>query len=85
VMDAAGNLYGMGNGGFDGFPQGSGFKLSPKRGGGWVETVLHSFSQNGKDGYNPLGNLILDKSNNVYGVTYQGGLNDTGVVFEITH
>jgi len=85
VMDAAGNLYGMGNGGFDGFPQGSVFKLSPKRGGGWVETVLHSFSQNGKDGYNPLGNLILDKSNNVYGVTYQGGLNDTGVVFEITH
>jgi uncharacterized repeat protein (TIGR03803 family) len=85
VMDTAGNIYGTGNGGYDGFPQGEVFKLSPKRGGGWVQTVLHQFSQNGKDGYNPLCNIILDKSNNIYGVTYQGGLNDTGVVFEITH
>ena len=85
VMDAAGNLYGTSTDNIDGFPQGSVFKLSPKRNGFWVGTVLHQFSQNGKDGYNPLGNLILDKSNNIYGVTYQGGLNDTGVVFKITH
>jgi uncharacterized repeat protein (TIGR03803 family) len=85
VMDAAGNLYGTANGGIDGWPIGWVFKLSPKQGGGWVDTVLHAFSQNGRDGYNPLSNLILDKANNVYGVTYQGGINDTGTVFEITH
>jgi uncharacterized repeat protein (TIGR03803 family) len=85
VMDAAGNLYGTSTDNIDGFPEGEVFKLSPKRNGSWVGTVLHQFSQNGKDGYNPLGNLILDKSNNIYGVTNQGGLNDTGIVFEITH
>lgn len=84
VMDTAGNLYGTANGGIDGWPIGWVFKLSPKPGGGWVDTVLHGFSQNGRDGYNPLSNLILDKANNVYGVTYQGGLNDTGTVFEVT-
>lgn len=83
VMDAAGNLYGTANGGIDGWPIGWMFKLSPKPNGGWVEALLHDFSQNGRDGYNPLSNLILDKANNVYGVTYQGGTNDTGTVFEI--
>ncbi|HTS35336.1 MAG TPA: choice-of-anchor tandem repeat GloVer-containing protein [Candidatus Solibacter sp.] len=85
VMDAAGNLYGTVNGGIDGWPIGWVFELSPKQGGGWVNTVLHEFSQDGRDGYNPLSNLILDKANNVYGVTYQGGSNDTGIVFKITH
>ncbi|HLJ76960.1 MAG TPA: choice-of-anchor tandem repeat GloVer-containing protein [Acidobacteriaceae bacterium] len=34
-------------------------------------TVLHTFT--GPDGLDPLGNLILDSSGNLYGTTYAGG------------
>lgn len=44
-----------------------------------VETVLHSFVPNGKDGYNPIGPLVLDKSGNLYGTTANGGNGGCGV------
>lgn len=45
ISDAAGNLYGTAyEGGAHNY--GSVFELSPKAGGGWTETVLHSFNNN---------------------------------------
>lgn len=54
------------------------FKLS-KTG---LETVLHTFA-NSTDGANPVADLILDSSGNLYGTTKLGGAG-YGVVFEIS-
>ena len=56
-------------------------------GGGWAETVLHSF--NGTDGLSPYGLPIVDRVGNIYGTTYEGGSGllcsgGCGVVWEIT-
>jgi uncharacterized repeat protein (TIGR03803 family) len=49
VFDTAGNLYGVAEfGGAHGY--GIVFELMPKANGKWVEKVLHSFNDNGKDG-----------------------------------
>jgi uncharacterized repeat protein (TIGR03803 family) len=82
VMDAAGNLYGTTTQGGK-FNYGTVFKLTPQASGGWTETLLHVFSNNGRDGINPYCSLLLDKANNLYGVTYQGGTHNNGTVFEI--
>lgn len=54
VFDAVGNLYGTTVGGGTGTCTcGTVFELAPKPGGGWAEKVLHSFNDNGKDGFEP--------------------------------
>jgi uncharacterized repeat protein (TIGR03803 family) len=82
VIDSAGNLYGTtayggaGNcvvlGVFTGC--GTVFELSPpqQKGGVWTETILYSF-QSGGDGYVPSGDLVVDKSGNLYGAMLVGG------------
>jgi uncharacterized repeat protein (TIGR03803 family) len=37
------------------------------------ETVLHSFDDNGTDGYRPISALIIDAGGNLYGTTPYGG------------
>jgi uncharacterized repeat protein (TIGR03803 family) len=88
VLDAAGNLYGTTY--FGGtFGVGTVFELSPKARGGWKETVLHSFNDNGSDGYGPQAGLILDAAGNLYGTTLIGGsavctyYGSCGTVFEL--
>jgi uncharacterized repeat protein (TIGR03803 family) len=73
ILDAAGNLYGTTmEGGASG--EGTVFQLSPNAGGGWTETLLHSFNNdNGTDGYYPSGGLIFDAAGNLYGMSYYGG------------
>ena len=88
IFDASGNLYGTT---LDGGASGTGcggsgcgtvFQLQPKGKGNWTEKLLHSFRANGKDGNNPYSGLIF-ASGNLYGVTYAGGANNSGTVFEI--
>jgi hypothetical protein len=85
VFDNFGNLYGttmFGGAGstcFEGC--GTVFELKPTS-SGWSESILHAFD--GKDGSLPLGPVTLDSLGNVYGVTYGGGTNLYGAVFEIT-
>ena len=51
----------------------------------WNEKVLHRFTGSGSDGFIPgYGDLLFDKSGNIYGTTIQGGANGKGVVFELT-
>jgi len=47
------------------------------------EKMLHSFSNNGKDGTNPSASLIFDKSGRLYGETEVGGVYGDGTVFEL--
>ena len=86
ILDSQGNLYGTTYyGGTDCAPYGCGtvFELSPREGGGYMETVLHSFG-NGTDGENPYASLILDSHGNLYGTTYYGGIHDGGTAFELS-
>jgi len=80
-IDAAGNLYGTTYaGGSSGY--GTIFEVSP-HGKNWTEKVIHAFSNNGTDGYQPEGNsLILDRAGNLYGTTTWGGA--VGAAFELT-
>jgi uncharacterized protein YceK len=52
------------------------FKLT-KSGTSYTEAILHIFTD-GTDGSIPSGGVVLDKDNNVYGTTIQGGT-DTGL------
>jgi uncharacterized repeat protein (TIGR03803 family) len=81
IFDQAGNLYGTTASG----PHGLGaiFELSPS-GNSWTEKVLYSLNQNGSDGGQPQGGLILDPGGNLYGTTTQGGANMAGTVFELS-
>jgi uncharacterized repeat protein (TIGR03803 family) len=87
VFDAMGNLYGIT---FEGgtYDDGTVFELSPKKGGGWKEKVLCSFSgiTGDGDGRLPLGGLTLDADTNLYGTTSGGGMYySNGTVFEVSH
>lgn len=76
IRDSAGNLYGTTNGGGV-LSQGTVFELSPVIGGGWTETILHSFAGGPADGANPRAGLVQDSKGNTGGV---GAV--SGVVFE---
>jgi uncharacterized repeat protein (TIGR03803 family) len=82
VFDAAGNLYGVANGGGSSnciFGCGAIFKLTLTS-DGWRMTVLHLFT--GTDGAYPNG-VVLDSAGNLYGTTQEGGLGN-GVVFKLS-
>ena len=89
VFDSTGDLYGTTySGGANGY--GTVFELSPQTGGGWLESIVHSFNLSTTDGASPASSLILDGSGNLYGTTAYGGADgdgDTGTkggtVFEI--
>ncbi len=78
VMDSAGNLYGSAQHNGHNFG-GTVFKLS-RSGGGWTFTLLYSLS--GLAG--PADHLTLDSAGNLYGTTYQDGVNQQGSVFELS-
>jgi uncharacterized repeat protein (TIGR03803 family) len=90
VFDKSGNLYGTASGG-GANNQGAVFELAPEGNGTWNESVLYSFKA-GKDGADPVSNLIFDASGNLYGTTLYGGVNNPkhcagsgcGTVFELT-
>jgi uncharacterized repeat protein (TIGR03803 family) len=70
IADAAGALYGTALGG--GVGAGVAFKLTPN-GGGYVESVLHSFGGNPSDGAAPESGLTIDADGSLYGTTEFGG------------
>ncbi len=87
VIDGAGNIYGTtSGGGGTGCGNGCGtvYELSPTLTGGWTYSVIYSFT-GGADGAEPLSQLVLDSSNNLYGTTLDGGSHGFGGVFELSH
>jgi uncharacterized repeat protein (TIGR03803 family) len=83
IFDSTGKLYGttFQGGAYD---DGIAFELTPSAGGTWTENVLHSFNDNGSDGFEPNGGLISDIKGNFYGTTTYGGPNNYGTVFKLT-
>lgn len=81
TVDAAGNLYGMTEGGGT-FNRGTIFELSPPSSAGpWTETVIYNFTNDADD--NGLGGyLIVDAAGNLYGTTSYGGTG-SGTVFQL--
>lgn len=70
VFDSSGNIYGT-TGGGGVYNSGVTFELTPS-GGGYTESILHSFG-NGTDGRDPLAGVVFDTAGNVYGTTAGGG------------
>jgi uncharacterized repeat protein (TIGR03803 family) len=83
VFDTDGNLYGTTTGGGV-YGQGTVFELVPDAAGRWTERVLHSFQDDGQDGFYPMAGLVVDRSGNLYGATDLGGEHGGGTVFELT-
>jgi uncharacterized repeat protein (TIGR03803 family) len=88
VADAAGNLYGTtSSGGTNAI--GAVYQLAPVAGGGWKESVIHSF-QSGQLQYFRLpsgtfpSRLVLDSAGNLYGETQTGGDHSIGTVYELS-
>lgn len=89
VLDAAGNQYGTTNRGGStsaiGCPTigcGAVYELSPG-GGGWTETVLHSFDLSHQDAW-PYAGLTADAAGNLYGTTAGVYPTTNGNVFKLT-
>ena len=85
AIDAAGNLYGTSVLGGE-FGGGTVWQLSPV-GGGWVHTVLYSFT-GGADGGEPYKGVTLDSAGNLYGTAVTGGSGSCeggcGVAYRLT-
>jgi uncharacterized repeat protein (TIGR03803 family) len=80
VADAAGNLYGTtATGGT--LHSGTVFKLTPE-GSTYAESVVYAF-RGGHDGSEPVSNLVVDASGNLYGTTFQGGSLGGGIAFAL--
>src|SRR5579872_1738210 len=88
VFDKKGNLYGATSGGGNDRTCNGGcgavFELTPASGGGWQESLLHSFSPP-TDGASPNGPLAMDAAGSLYGVTQEGGTYLGGTVFKLTY
>jgi uncharacterized repeat protein (TIGR03803 family) len=86
TFDTAGNLYGITSEG-GASRNGLVFELISNN-GKWTEKILHNFTGD-KGGSRPNTTLILDASGNLYGTTFEGGLDDCpgypgcGTVFEL--
>jgi hypothetical protein len=80
LLDGKGRLYGTAGGGGSA-KDGLAYRLSPKD-GGWIETVLHAFTDN-RHGRNPTGPLSVDSSGTLYG-TALWGADFRGIVFRLT-
>lgn len=82
VTFSSGNMYGVSSGGGAHGGLGSVFEFTPN-GNGWAEHNLHGFGT-GLDGQFPEGNLLVDASEDLFGVTHNGGSYGYGMVYEIS-
>ena len=86
AVDAHGNLFGTAaaggsttcNGGC-----GTVFELSPSAGGGWTESLIHTFIGT-TDGDAPFSNIAFDSAGNLFGLTSGDGPKNWGTAYELS-
>ena len=81
--EASGTLYGMTSaGGLNN--AGQVYALAPPAAGGssWTKTDIYDF-RSISDGSYPIGGLVRDQNNVLYGVTFSGGLSGWGTIFSL--
>jgi uncharacterized repeat protein (TIGR03803 family) len=83
VLDSNGNLYGVTESG-GANAAGTVFELSPSNSGIWTKTLLYSFDPVHGDVYYPVSNLVFDAKGNLYGMSWQGGSQHAGGIFEVS-
>jgi len=84
VFDKKGNLYGTTpDGGEKGCSCGVVYELSPIKGGGWRQKVIHTFT-GGNDGSTGSLGLLLVKAGNLYGIAELGGAHGVGTAFKLS-
>jgi uncharacterized repeat protein (TIGR03803 family) len=87
ILDAAGNLYGItqgGGGGGCGGGCGTAYELQRTAKGKWKEGILHDFGTGNDDMAFPVGVLALDGAGKLYGVVSVGGPTGNGAVYRLT-
>ena len=86
AFDQAGNIFGATYEGGFGCPlyfgDGGIFKLSPSQGGWSYQFAYHFMGE--LTGCNPLGDVVVDQSENIYGTTYMCGLHGEGAVYQVS-
>ncbi len=78
ALDASGNTYGVAYRGGVGY--GVVYELTK---GTWAQSILYTFSGY-DDGNSPEGGVVFGKDRNLYGTTIFGGVDQCGVVFQLT-
>jgi uncharacterized repeat protein (TIGR03803 family) len=78
TMDQAGNIYGTASAGGRG--NGTVFRLS-KKSSNWLLNPLYTFS--GSDGSTPWSGAVMGSDGTLYGTTYTGGPNNSGVAYSL--
>jgi uncharacterized repeat protein (TIGR03803 family) len=82
AFDANGNIYGTTQGG-GANGTGTVYQLSPKKGGGWKEKVIYTFSATGADGISPSAGMTIAPDGTMYSTTPDGGAFEAGTVFSL--
>jgi uncharacterized repeat protein (TIGR03803 family) len=82
AFDAKGNIYGTTQGG-GANGTGTVYELSPKKGGGWTEKVIYTFSATGADGTAPSAGMTIAADGTMYSTTPDGGAFGAGTVFSL--
>ncbi len=82
IFDGEGELYGTTEGGGGGNSSGTVFKLIPNANGSWTEHILYSF-QDGNDGGQPRGSVVLNTEGDIYGTASIIGSRRGGTMFRL--
>lgn len=82
-MDAAGNIYGIGEEGGNNILEGGVFELNPSSTLFWPEAVIFAFTD-ATTGEEPFGNALVDSEGNVYAAAAYGGSGKYGTLIELS-
>ena len=81
TFDPVGNMFGVSSQGGAHGGQGTLFEFTTD-GNSWLEHNLHGFGT-ALDGQFPMGSLVVDSADDIFGVTRDGGVYGYGMVYEV--